>query len=176
MGVITELATAAPGYNSIRPNTCAPLAQTLLLNGYSTAQFGKCHEVPVWQTSRWARFDAWRVFAGRLATVLRAIWNNHPANVPSPREASNLFERSGERPLLAMSSQVDSSRIRQPRVAEDTIEVAVVQGEKRLRLFPCPPPPEPRRGRSYGRANGGASTSALSSMTYSSSTVLSMPM
>ena len=37
MGVITELATAAPGYNSIRPNTCAPLAQTLLLNGYSTA-------------------------------------------------------------------------------------------------------------------------------------------
>src|ERR1044072_9067352 len=33
-GVITELATAAPGYNSIRPNSCAPLAQTLLLNGY----------------------------------------------------------------------------------------------------------------------------------------------
>src|SRR3954470_22086152 len=26
MGVITELATSAPGYNSIRPNTCAPLA------------------------------------------------------------------------------------------------------------------------------------------------------
>src|SRR5678809_905814 len=52
MGVITELATSAPGYNSIRPNTCAPLAQTLQLNGYSTAQFGKCHEVPVWQTSQ----------------------------------------------------------------------------------------------------------------------------
>jgi arylsulfatase len=67
MGVITELATAAPGYNSIRPNTCAPLAQTLLLNGYSTAQFGKCHEVPVWQTSPMGPFDAWRVFAGRLA-------------------------------------------------------------------------------------------------------------
>ena len=29
MGVITELATSAPGYNSLRPNTCAPLAQTL---------------------------------------------------------------------------------------------------------------------------------------------------
>src|SRR2546421_5499919 len=27
MGVITELATAAPGYNSVRPNTCAPLAE-----------------------------------------------------------------------------------------------------------------------------------------------------
>jgi arylsulfatase A-like enzyme len=59
MGVITELATSAPGYNSIRPNTCAPLAQTLLLNGYSTSQFGKCHEVPVWQTSPMGPFDAW---------------------------------------------------------------------------------------------------------------------
>jgi arylsulfatase A-like enzyme len=59
MGVITELATSAPGYSSIRPNTCAPLAQTLLLNGYSTSQFGKCHEVPVWQTSPMGPFDAW---------------------------------------------------------------------------------------------------------------------
>src|SRR5512132_556256 len=59
MGVITELATSAPGYNSIRPNSCAPLAQTLQLNGYSTAQFGKCHEVPVWQTSPMGPFDAW---------------------------------------------------------------------------------------------------------------------
>lgn len=33
MGGITEIATSAPGYNSIRPNTCAPLAETLKLNG-----------------------------------------------------------------------------------------------------------------------------------------------
>ena len=59
MGVITELATSAPGYNSMRPNTCAPLAHTLRLNGYSTAQFGKCHEVPVWQSSPMGPFDAW---------------------------------------------------------------------------------------------------------------------
>jgi arylsulfatase A-like enzyme len=59
MGVITELATSAPGYSSIRPNTCAPLAHTMRLNGYSTAQFGKCHEVPVWQTSPMGPFDAW---------------------------------------------------------------------------------------------------------------------
>jgi arylsulfatase A-like enzyme len=44
MGGITELATSAPGYDSIRPDDCAPLAQTLRLNGYNTAQFGKCHE------------------------------------------------------------------------------------------------------------------------------------
>jgi arylsulfatase A-like enzyme len=64
MGVITELATSAPGYTSVRPDTCAPLARTLRLNGYSTAQFGKCHEVPVWQTSPMGPFDAWPTGGG----------------------------------------------------------------------------------------------------------------
>jgi arylsulfatase len=59
MGAIPELATSAPGYSSIRPNTAAPLAETLTLNGFSTAQFGKCHEVPVWETSPMGPFDAW---------------------------------------------------------------------------------------------------------------------
>jgi arylsulfatase len=59
MGGITEIATSAPGYNSLRPNSAAPLAETLKLNGYSTAQFGKCHEVPVWQTSPLGPFDNW---------------------------------------------------------------------------------------------------------------------
>src|SRR3954465_1249481 len=59
MGGITEIATSAPGYNSLRPNSAAPLAETLKLNGYSTAQFGKCHEVPVWQTSPMGPFDNW---------------------------------------------------------------------------------------------------------------------
>jgi arylsulfatase len=64
MGGITEIATAAPGYNSVLPNTCAPLARTLKLNGYATAQFGKCHEVPVWQTSPAGPFDAWPTGGG----------------------------------------------------------------------------------------------------------------
>jgi arylsulfatase len=59
MAAITEIATAAPGYNSVRPNTKAPLPLTLKLNGYATAQFGKCHEVPAWQTSPLGPFDAW---------------------------------------------------------------------------------------------------------------------
>ncbi len=59
MGSITETATSSPGYCSVRPNTKAPLPMTLKLNGYSTAQFGKCHEVPVWQTSPMGPFDAW---------------------------------------------------------------------------------------------------------------------
>ena len=64
MGGITEIATSAPGYNSIRPNTTAPLAETLKLNGYSTAQFGKCHEVPVWETSPMGPFNAWPTGSG----------------------------------------------------------------------------------------------------------------
>lgn len=64
MGSITETATSAPGNSSLRPNTKAPLALTLKLNGYSTAQFGKCHEVPVWQTSPMGPFDAWPTGGG----------------------------------------------------------------------------------------------------------------
>jgi len=64
MGGITEIATGSPGYNSILPNTCAPLARTLKLNGYATAQFGKCHEVPVWETSPAGPFDAWPTGGG----------------------------------------------------------------------------------------------------------------
>ena len=59
MGGITEIATGAPGYSSVRPVDISPLAQTLKLNGYSTAQFGKCHEVPVWETSPVGPFDSW---------------------------------------------------------------------------------------------------------------------
>ena len=59
MGSITETATSAPGQSSLRPNTKAPLAMTLKLNGYSTSQFGKCHEVPVWQSSPMGPFDMW---------------------------------------------------------------------------------------------------------------------
>jgi arylsulfatase A-like enzyme len=64
MGGITEIATSAPGYNSIRPNTCAPLAETLKLNGYATAQFGKCHEVPVWETSPMGPYHGWPTGSG----------------------------------------------------------------------------------------------------------------
>ena len=50
------------------PNTKAPLAIALKLNGYSTAQFGKCHEVPVWQTSPMGPFDAWPSGGGGFET------------------------------------------------------------------------------------------------------------
>ena len=64
MGAITEMATSAPGNSSVRPKNKAPLAEMLKLNGYSTAQFGKCHEVPMWETSPMGPFDRWPTGSG----------------------------------------------------------------------------------------------------------------
>ncbi len=64
MAGITEIATGAPGYSSVLPNSMSPLAKTLKLNGYNTAQFGKCHEVPVWQSSPVGPFDQWPTGGG----------------------------------------------------------------------------------------------------------------
>jgi arylsulfatase A-like enzyme len=64
MGGICEIATSAPGYTSVLPKNKAPLAMTLKLNGYSTAQFGKCHEVPVWETSPLGPFSQWPTGGG----------------------------------------------------------------------------------------------------------------
>ena len=64
MGAITEMATSAPGNNSIRPKGKAPVAETLRLNGYSTAQFGKCHEVPGWEVTPVGPFHQWPTGSG----------------------------------------------------------------------------------------------------------------
>jgi arylsulfatase len=64
MAGITEIATGQPGYSSVLPNSMAPLAKTLKYNGYNTAQFGKCHEVPVWQSSPVGPFDQWPTGGG----------------------------------------------------------------------------------------------------------------
>lgn len=41
-----------------------PVGETLRLNGYSTAQFGKCHEVPLWQVSPVGPFHQWPTGSG----------------------------------------------------------------------------------------------------------------
>ncbi len=64
MGTVSDMATAAPGYTSRRPNTAATIAETLRLNGYSTAQFGKCHEIPTWEWSPMGPFDRWPTGSG----------------------------------------------------------------------------------------------------------------
>jgi arylsulfatase len=64
MGAITEMATSAPGNSTVRPKDKAPIPETLKLNGYSTAQFGKCHEVPIWETSPVGPFNQWPTGSG----------------------------------------------------------------------------------------------------------------
>ena len=63
-GAIMELATGFPGNTGIRPNSVAPLAEILRLNGYSTAAFGKYHETPPWEASVSGPFDRWPTRSG----------------------------------------------------------------------------------------------------------------
>src|SRR6266550_2090035 len=63
-GAIMELATAFPGNTGIRPQSVAPVAEMLRLNGYSTAAFGKFHETPPWEVSVSGPLDRWPTHSG----------------------------------------------------------------------------------------------------------------
>lgn len=64
MGFITEMGTGFPGATGQIPNATAPVAETLRLNGYSTAAFGKWHETAAWETSVSGPFDRWPTHQG----------------------------------------------------------------------------------------------------------------
>ena len=59
-----ETATAFPGNTGQNPNSVAPLAEMLRLNGYSTGAFGKWHETAAWETSVSGPFDRWPTHQG----------------------------------------------------------------------------------------------------------------
>lgn len=92
MGGITEIATGAPGYCSVLPNSMSPLARTLNLNGYATAQFGKCHEVPVWQTSPQGPFDSWPTGGGGFEYFYGFIGGEANQWYPSLYEGTTALE------------------------------------------------------------------------------------
>ena len=56
-GVVSEIATGYDGYTSIIGKDVATIGETLQLNGYSTAWFGKNHNVPLWEQSPAGPFD-----------------------------------------------------------------------------------------------------------------------
>jgi arylsulfatase A-like enzyme len=72
MGGIIETGTAFPGNTGQIPNDVAPVAEMLRLNGYSTAAFGKWHELAAWEASvsgplaRWPTFRGFDKFYGFL--------------------------------------------------------------------------------------------------------------
>jgi arylsulfatase len=64
MGSIIETGTAFPGNTGQIPNSVAPLAEMLRLNGYSTGAFGKWHETAAWEASVSGPFDRWPTHQG----------------------------------------------------------------------------------------------------------------
>ena len=58
-GVITEMATGYPGYNSLVPKSAGSVGEVLRENGYNTSWFGKMHNVPDWMSSQAGPFDLW---------------------------------------------------------------------------------------------------------------------
>jgi len=58
-GIIGELSTGFPGYNTIIPKDAATIGTILKENGYSTSWFGKNHNTPVFEESTAGPFDQW---------------------------------------------------------------------------------------------------------------------
>jgi arylsulfatase len=58
-GVVMELGTGYPGYNSLMPKSAGTFAEVLRQNGYNTAWYGKNHNVPDWHSSQAGPFDLW---------------------------------------------------------------------------------------------------------------------
>ena len=58
-GVIMELGSGYPGYNSLMPKSCGTFAEVLRQNGWNTAWYGKNHNVPDWHSSQAGPFDLW---------------------------------------------------------------------------------------------------------------------
>jgi len=63
-GMVMEIAAGYPGYFDMMPKSTATIAEILRLNGYSTAAFGKWHQVPMWESSVAGPFDHWATGLG----------------------------------------------------------------------------------------------------------------
>jgi arylsulfatase A-like enzyme len=63
-GVIAELATGYPGYDSIIEKTNGTIGQILKMNGYATSWFGKDHNTPEFLASQAGPFDQWPIGMG----------------------------------------------------------------------------------------------------------------
>ena len=143
MGGITEIATGAPGYNSVLPNTKAPLALTLKLNGYATAQFGKCHEVPVWQTSPAGPFNAWPTGGGGFEYFYGFIGGENNQWDPALYEgttADRAAQDAGRGLSPDRRSDRQGDRLDAPAegAAQRQADLHVLRARRGARAAPCP--------------------------------------
>ncbi|HEX8798610.1 MAG TPA: sulfatase-like hydrolase/transferase, partial [Terriglobales bacterium] len=58
-GVISEISSGFPGYNSVIGKDSTTIGRILLENGYRTAWEGKDHNVPIYEASQAGPFDQW---------------------------------------------------------------------------------------------------------------------
>ena len=63
-GVVGEIATGYPGYDSIILRTNGTIGTILKENGYATLWFGKDHNTPFYQATQAGPFDQWPVGMG----------------------------------------------------------------------------------------------------------------
>jgi arylsulfatase A-like enzyme len=100
MGAVTEMATSFPGNTGVRPDSVAPLAEMLRLNGYSTSFYGKNHETPTWEispsgpTTRWPNrsgFDEFYGFMGGETNQWAPLVYHNLSPVEIPRDPKYHF-------------------------------------------------------------------------------------
>jgi arylsulfatase A-like enzyme len=102
-GVIMELATGFPGYNSLMPKSNGTFAEVLRQNGYNTAWYGKNHNVPDWQSSQAGPFDLWPTglgfeyfygfLGGDTSQWAPALYENNKPIEPPHDDANYFFEK-----------------------------------------------------------------------------------
>jgi len=63
-GVVTEMSTGYPGYNSVIEKNSVTIGTILRDNGYGTSWFGKNHNTPDFTASQAGPFDQWPVGMG----------------------------------------------------------------------------------------------------------------
>jgi arylsulfatase A-like enzyme len=102
-GVIMELATGFPGYNSLMPKSNGTFAEILRQNGYNTAWYGKNHNVPDWHSSQAGPFDLWPTglgfeyfygfLGGDTSQWAPAIFENNQPVEPPHEDPNYFFEK-----------------------------------------------------------------------------------
>lgn len=100
VSAVVDASTGYPGDTGIRPDSCATVGEILRRWGYLTSYFGKCHEVPPYETSvsgpfdRWPARSGWDKFYGCIAGGQSNFSPNlidGTAHLPLPRDPDYHF-------------------------------------------------------------------------------------
>ena len=134
-GVITEMATGYPGYNSLMPKSCGTVGEMLKQNGYNTAWFGKNHNVPDWQSSQAGPFDLWPTSLG-FEYFFGFIGGDTDQWHPAVFEGTEPYRSPGARPELSLRRGPG-----RPRHRVDSPAALARAGQAVLRLLRAGPLP-----------------------------------